>query len=178
MLENQKNVKSRSDKGYHAVPPPYTGNYIPPKPDLMFIDEQVKSKYVDVVFNDSSSAVKTIESKFESVDVKNKGVYSTVETKPVRKNNFSPPIIENWNSDDESEVEFEHKVEVKTVRPCIKKIKYVKTVKEKVEKGNPLQKEYKEKGVIDSGCSRHMTENKCYLTDYEEYDGGFVSFGD
>nr|GEW74343.1 hypothetical protein [Tanacetum cinerariifolium] len=40
------------------------------------------------------------------------------------------------------------------------------------------QKEYKEKGVIDSGCSRHMTGNKCYLTDYEDYDGGFVSFGD
>ncbi|GKD18098.1 putative ribonuclease H-like domain-containing protein [Tanacetum coccineum] len=30
--------------------------------------------------------------------------------------------------------------------------------------GNPQQKEYKEKGVIDSGCSRHMTRNKCYLT--------------
>nr|GFB79145.1 ribonuclease H-like domain-containing protein [Tanacetum cinerariifolium] len=44
--------------------------------------------------------------------------------------------------------------------------------------GNPHQKEYKEKGVIDSGCSRHMTGNKCYLTDYEDYDGGFVSFGD
>ncbi|GKF95342.1 hypothetical protein Tco_0288077 [Tanacetum coccineum] len=44
--------------------------------------------------------------------------------------------------------------------------------------GNPHQKEYKEKGVIDSGCSRHMTGNKCYLTEYEDYDGGFVSFGD
>nr|GEX13438.1 hypothetical protein [Tanacetum cinerariifolium] len=44
--------------------------------------------------------------------------------------------------------------------------------------GNPQQKEYKEKGVIDSGCSRHMTGNKCYLTDYEDYDGRFVSFGD
>ncbi|GKA10572.1 putative ribonuclease H-like domain-containing protein [Tanacetum coccineum] len=44
--------------------------------------------------------------------------------------------------------------------------------------GNPQQKEYKEKGVIDSGCSRHMTGNKCYLTEYEDYDGGFVSFGD
>ncbi|GJV05654.1 hypothetical protein Tco_1343310 [Tanacetum coccineum] len=39
-------------------------------------------------------------------------------------------------------------------------------------------KEYKEKGVIDSGCSRHMTGNKCYLDEYEDYDGGFVSFGD
>ncbi|GKF44468.1 hypothetical protein Tco_0131020, partial [Tanacetum coccineum] len=43
---------------------------------------------------------------------------------------------------------------------------------------NPLQKEYKEKGVINSGCSRHMTGNKCYLIEYEDYDGGFVSFGD
>nr|GEY01564.1 hypothetical protein [Tanacetum cinerariifolium] len=40
------------------------------------------------------------------------------------------------------------------------------------------EKEYKEKGVIDSGCSRHMTRKKCYLTDFEAYDGGFVSFGD
>ncbi|GJY44467.1 putative ribonuclease H-like domain-containing protein [Tanacetum coccineum] len=44
--------------------------------------------------------------------------------------------------------------------------------------GNPQQKEYKEKGVIDSGFSRHMTGNKCYLTEYEYYDGGFVSIGD
>ncbi|GJW43012.1 ribonuclease H-like domain-containing protein, partial [Tanacetum coccineum] len=44
--------------------------------------------------------------------------------------------------------------------------------------GNPQQKEYKKKGVIDSGCFRHMTGNKCYLNEYEDYDGGFVSFGD
>ncbi|GJX06961.1 ribonuclease H-like domain-containing protein [Tanacetum coccineum] len=34
----------------------------------------------------------------------------------------------------------------------------------------------KDKGVIDSGCSRHMTGNRSYLTDYEEIDGGFVAF--
>ncbi|GJS60721.1 uncharacterized mitochondrial protein-like protein [Tanacetum coccineum] len=31
--------------------------------------------------------------------------------------------------------------------------------------------------VIDSGCSRHMTGNMSYLTDYEEIDGGYVAFG-
>nr|GEZ85752.1 ribonuclease H-like domain-containing protein [Tanacetum cinerariifolium] len=96
----------------------------------MFIDEQVKSEYVDVVSNVSSSVVKTVD----SVDVKNKGVYSTVETKPVKKNSFSSLIIEDWISDDESEVEFEPKVEDKTVRPSIKKIKFVKPASEKVEK--------------------------------------------
>ncbi|GJR53051.1 putative ribonuclease H-like domain-containing protein [Tanacetum coccineum] len=42
--------------------------------------------------------------------------------------------------------------------------------------GNP-HLELKEKGVINSGCSRHMTGNKSYLSNYEEIDGGFVAFG-
>ncbi|GJR43086.1 putative ribonuclease H-like domain-containing protein [Tanacetum coccineum] len=32
-------------------------------------------------------------------------------------------------------------------------------------------------GVIDSRCSRHMTGNMSYLTDYEEIDGEYVAFG-
>ncbi|GKD27879.1 hypothetical protein Tco_1234093, partial [Tanacetum coccineum] len=32
-------------------------------------------------------------------------------------------------------------------------------------------------GVIDSGCSRHMTGNMSYLTDYKEINGGYVAFG-
>nr|GEU86449.1 hypothetical protein [Tanacetum cinerariifolium] len=113
LLEIQENVKSRSDKGYHTVPPPYIRNYIPPKPDLIFIDEQVKSESVDIVSNASSSVVKTVELKVESVDVKTKGVYNTVETKPIRKNNFSLPVIEDWNSDNESEYDCDKRV----VRP-------------------------------------------------------------
>nr|GEW80007.1 ribonuclease H-like domain-containing protein [Tanacetum cinerariifolium] len=31
--------------------------------------------------------------------------------------------------------------------------------------------------IRDSGCSRHMTGNISYLSDYEPYDGGYVSFG-
>nr|GEX13882.1 ribonuclease H-like domain, reverse transcriptase, RNA-dependent DNA polymerase [Tanacetum cinerariifolium] len=42
--------------------------------------------------------------------------------------------------------------------------------------GNP-QQELQEKGVIDSGCSRHMTGNMLYLSKYEEIDGGYVAFG-
>nr|GEW40521.1 hypothetical protein [Tanacetum cinerariifolium] len=33
------------------------------------------------------------------------------------------------------------------------------------------------KGVIDSGCSRHMTGNMSFLTDYKEINGGYVAFG-
>ncbi|GJU99456.1 hypothetical protein Tco_1328727 [Tanacetum coccineum] len=45
-----------------------------------------------------------------------------------------------------------------------------------LDHGNP-QQDLKNKGVIDSGCSRHMTGNKYYLTDYEKIDEGFVAFG-
>nr|GFB93055.1 ribonuclease H-like domain-containing protein [Tanacetum cinerariifolium] len=34
-----------------------------------------------------------------------------------------------------------------------------------------------DKGYWDSGCSRHMTGNMSYLSEYEPYDGGYVSFG-
>nr|GEY22791.1 ribonuclease H-like domain-containing protein [Tanacetum cinerariifolium] len=34
-----------------------------------------------------------------------------------------------------------------------------------------------DKGYWDSGCSRHMTSNISYLSDYEPFDGGYVSFG-
>nr|GEU53290.1 putative ribonuclease H-like domain-containing protein [Tanacetum cinerariifolium] len=41
--------------------------------------------------------------------------------------------------------------------------------------GNP-QYALKDKGVIDSGCSRHMTGNMSYLSDFEEINGGYVAF--
>nr|GEW31029.1 putative ribonuclease H-like domain-containing protein [Tanacetum cinerariifolium] len=43
-------------------------------------------------------------------------------------------------------------------------------------KGNP-QIDLQVKGVNDSGCSRHMTGNMPYFTDYEEINGGYVAFG-
>ncbi|GJY00321.1 ribonuclease H-like domain-containing protein, partial [Tanacetum coccineum] len=258
ILENQEYNKSKSDKGYLVVPPPYTRNFIPSKPDLMFMDEIVKSENIDIITIVTPSNVKKVESNHEFADVKYND--DAVEPKTVRKNSFGPSVIEDWNSNDDSEVEFIPNVMDKTVRPSTKKINFVKSARETVEKvetpkqnkhyprgnqrnwnnlmsqrlgsdfkminkacficgsfehlhyvcakrvkdttarnravvsknkekgvnavkasacwGNPQQKEYKEKGVIDSGCSRHMTGNKCYLTEYEDYDGGFVFFGD
>nr|GEU29544.1 uncharacterized mitochondrial protein AtMg00810-like [Tanacetum cinerariifolium] len=46
----------------------------------------------------------------------------------------------------------------------------------KFDYGN-LQMDLQDKGVIDSGCSRHMTGNMSYLTDYKEIDRGYATFG-
>nr|GEX05275.1 hypothetical protein [Tanacetum cinerariifolium] len=35
-------------------------------------------------------------------------------------------------------------------------------------------KALKDKGIVDSGCSRHMTGNKAHLADYQEFKGGFL----
>ncbi|GJV86166.1 ribonuclease H-like domain-containing protein [Tanacetum coccineum] len=40
--------------------------------------------------------------------------------------------------------------------------------------GHP-QKE--DQGYVDSGCSRHMTGNMSYLSDFKKFDGGYVTFG-
>ncbi|GJT53751.1 retrovirus-related pol polyprotein from transposon TNT 1-94 [Tanacetum coccineum] len=79
VFDSQENDRYKTSEGYHAVPLPYTGNFMPPKSDLVLADED------EYVFSDG---------------------YPTTELKGKR--------------------------------------------------------------VIDSGCSRHMTGNKSYLSDYEE----------
>nr|GFA84126.1 ribonuclease H-like domain-containing protein [Tanacetum cinerariifolium] len=46
----------------------------------------------------------------------------------------------------------------------------------KASAGTP-QQALKDKGVIDSRCSRHMTGNMSYLSDFEELNEGYVAFG-
>nr|GFC99478.1 ribonuclease H-like domain-containing protein [Tanacetum cinerariifolium] len=42
--------------------------------------------------------------------------------------------------------------------------------------GDP-QDALKDQGYFDSVCSRHMTGNISYLTDFNEHDGGYAAFG-
>ncbi|GKB35091.1 hypothetical protein Tco_0880033 [Tanacetum coccineum] len=34
-----------------------------------------------------------------------------------------------------------------------------------------------DKGFVDSGCSRHMTGNIAHLSDFKDFNGGYVTFG-
>ncbi|GJW88878.1 putative ribonuclease H-like domain-containing protein [Tanacetum coccineum] len=88
------------------VPPPYTGNFMPPTPDLSFIglDEFVNKPVVENC----------------------KAMSSEEEPKVVRKNDDAP-CIEEWVSDDEEEDVSQPKIEKKTVRPSIVKKEFVKS---------------------------------------------------
>ncbi|GJV86846.1 hypothetical protein Tco_1530784 [Tanacetum coccineum] len=102
--------KSGSDKAYHAVSPPLTGNFIPRKPNLTFIDEIVESENLDVTIVVTPSNDKTVT---------NRDISNTVESNAVRMDNTSAPIIEDWNSDDESEIDY-------TIVPSIEKTRSVR----------------------------------------------------
>ncbi|GJS73970.1 putative ribonuclease H-like domain-containing protein [Tanacetum coccineum] len=105
MLENQENNKSKYDKGYHAVSATFYRNSFPSNLKIMFMDEIVESENMDVITIVTPSNGKKVESNHETDDVKSNG--DAVEPKTVRKNNFRPPVIEDWNSDDDSPKESE-----------------------------------------------------------------------
>nr|GEW68739.1 hypothetical protein [Tanacetum cinerariifolium] len=52
----------------------------------------------------------------------------------------------------------------------------LKVTTAKAQVGNP-QYALKDKGVIDSGCSRNMTGNMSYLCDFQKLNGRYVAFG-
>ncbi|GJY39894.1 putative ribonuclease H-like domain-containing protein [Tanacetum coccineum] len=102
-----------------------------------------------------------------------KTTHSTVK-RPIHKNTTFK------NSNFNQRVNTVKDKNVNTVRPkaVVNALKVVvNAVKgNNVNAGNP-QMDLQDQGVIDSGCSRYMTGNMSYLTDYEEIDGGYVAFG-
>nr|GEU68878.1 hypothetical protein [Tanacetum cinerariifolium] len=228
LIDSQIVDKYKIGLGYHVVPPLYTGNFMQPKPDLTFPN---KDEYIcETVVSESEAS----ESVVESSEPKTSKV-DTSKTKPseVETKSFSEPLIEDWVSDSEDEVEAKPKIEEKTVKTSFVKIKFVKP-KEQVKcprkttvnhtenhrqsihstrvknsnfdkrvttvrfnkvttarpkavvsvvKRNPVNTilgnkvDLNEQGVIETGCTRHMTGNMSYLTNYEEIDGGYVAFG-
>ncbi|GKC10884.1 putative ribonuclease H-like domain-containing protein [Tanacetum coccineum] len=69
VFDSQVNDMYKTGEGYHAVPPPYTGNFMPPKPDLVLadVDKYVVSKSVTSVPTIATSEAKTSKSKPKSV---------------------------------------------------------------------------------------------------------------
>nr|GEW63081.1 hypothetical protein [Tanacetum cinerariifolium] len=108
VLENQENDKT--SEGYHAVPPPYTGNFMSPKPNLVLANEHVVSESVTSQPNIAKNKVKTSETTLKNV---------------------SAPITEDSVSDSEDEDAIETESNqikpsfAKLIKKCDKKKKMV-----------------------------------------------------
>nr|GEW65784.1 ribonuclease H-like domain, reverse transcriptase, RNA-dependent DNA polymerase [Tanacetum cinerariifolium] len=256
----------QSGNGYHVVPPPYTGTFMPPKPDLVFNNAPIDVETDHPVF--------TVKLSLTKPDQDLSHTYRP-----------SAPIIKDWVSDseDESETKTPQNVpsfvqpneQVKSPKPSFQhvetstspanskttilkpksngkrrnrkacfvcksldhlikdcdyhekkmaqtnarnhapkgahqhyakmslinpqkhvvptavvlmlldqllmmspksRVTAVKALMVNAAKGNP-QHTLKDNEVIDSGCSRHMTGNMSYLSDFKELNGGYVAFG-
>nr|GEY13489.1 hypothetical protein [Tanacetum cinerariifolium] len=92
-------------------------------------------------------------------------------------------VFKSKESNCEDEYVFEPKEEKKTLKPSLEKIKFVNARNTSVENENKAEnlgssvRVLGDQGIFESGCSRYMTGNKSYLTDYQEIDSGFVEFG-
>ncbi|GJU97826.1 hypothetical protein Tco_1327097 [Tanacetum coccineum] len=106
-------------ENYNAAPPPYTGNFMPPTPDLSFtgLDEFVNKHVVENY----------------------KAMSSKEEPKVVRKYDDAPSI-EKWVLDDEEENVTQPKTKKKIVRPSIVKNEFVKSKQQEKLLGKPLNK--------------------------------------
>ncbi|GJS38275.1 hypothetical protein Tco_0563318 [Tanacetum coccineum] len=102
--------KCKISLGYNAVPPPYIGNFMPPKPDLSFSGLEE--------FTSEPIVIKPIVEKSEAKA-------SEAKPKVVRKSNGAL-IIEDWVSDSEEEDVPQAKIEKKSVKPSFAKIEFVK----------------------------------------------------
>nr|GEV70432.1 reverse transcriptase domain-containing protein [Tanacetum cinerariifolium] len=71
---NQANDRYKADEGYHAVPPPYTGNFMPPRPDMSFagLDDSVFKSAINETVT-SVHETKTSASKTSKELITNSG---------------------------------------------------------------------------------------------------------
>ncbi|GJY57745.1 ribonuclease H-like domain-containing protein [Tanacetum coccineum] len=109
------NDRFKTGEEFHAVPPPYTGNYMPPRPDLSFVglDESV---FQSAVRNTTTSVPKTET----SISKTSKDIVEKPKT--VRP---SAPIIEEWDTDSDNDSVFRPKSD--QTKPKFTKINFVKS---------------------------------------------------
>ncbi|GKD24991.1 putative ribonuclease H-like domain-containing protein [Tanacetum coccineum] len=180
---------SKADR-YHAVPPPIIGNFLTPRADISFagLDEYairkkiIKSKTTEL--NADTSKSKTSETVDDEDDVSEVSPVKTNETQTAKTQ-----VDKTGQTSKKAGIGFK-KIKAyfvcKSTDHLIKdcdfydkkspepKLKNVVNNGQRV--GNP-EMFLQVHAVVDSGCSSHMTGNKAYLLNYEDYNEGFVAFG-
>ncbi|GJV80661.1 putative ribonuclease H-like domain-containing protein [Tanacetum coccineum] len=182
LLGSQITNKSKKGLGYSVVPPPHPLIYNRPKkldlsysgldkfkePEFKGYGSEVKqvskdtSSFVESSLNVNKETVFPVDKKVESVKPKN-------HEKPVKK---SVRVNYNYTT---------NRTHLNAQRNMVPRAVLMKTglktfnTARTVNTAHP--KSIDDIGFVDSGCSRNMTGNIAYLSDFKEFDEYYVTFG-
>ncbi|GJT40833.1 ribonuclease H-like domain-containing protein [Tanacetum coccineum] len=174
LLEVTVTDKSKKGFGYNSVPSPHPLILNRPTPLDLSYSGLAEFKQPEENTDDSlTQQPKTVtETSFVKSPLKANKAWKEkffypannvrVEEPTKARENTDAPIIEDWVSNDKEEVEPIPKEEKKTAIPTATKKDLVKTDK-------PSRRSVR--------CSRHMSGNIAHLSDFKDFNGGYVTFG-
>ncbi|GJX08257.1 hypothetical protein Tco_0196189 [Tanacetum coccineum] len=177
LLKSQMSAKDKSGlglqmlKGMHAVPSPMTGNNMPQKSDfgideLNFTYGQKQSKTSESTANtsDFDSCKSNSRSMSQVKQQQTKFWEKTSNRTTAPKANFANNKVNTAGDKTVSAVRGNRETAIKALAGCNWRSKRYYW-----NKDDP-QKALKNKGIVDSGSSRHITRNKAYLIEYQDYN--------
>nr|GFA44745.1 ribonuclease H-like domain-containing protein [Tanacetum cinerariifolium] len=151
LIESQITDNSKTGlrfTSYNVVVPPPTGLFAPPSIDLSNygLEEFQHSEFKGYGPKDSKSVC--------------------IDTSNENKKDLDASIIEDWISDNDEDESEEMVLKSENVQH--------KNEHANQPRNCTLQDALKDHGYFDSGCSRHMTRNISYLTNFKEHDEGVL----
>ncbi|GKD73163.1 hypothetical protein Tco_1331445 [Tanacetum coccineum] len=206
LLGSQITDKSKKGLGYNVIPPPHPLIYNRPKKlDLSYsgLDEFKEPEFKGYGSENSKQESNIVCDK-KSDDSKENSDDSLVKEQVSK--DTSSFVESSLNVDKETVFPVDKKVEfVKPKnheKPVKKSVRYAEMYRSQTPRGNQRnwngQKsnqlgsdfvmynkacficgsfDHDDTGFVDSGCSRYMTGNIAYLSNFNEFVGGYVTFG-
>ncbi|GKA34775.1 putative ribonuclease H-like domain-containing protein [Tanacetum coccineum] len=137
--------------GMHVVPSPMTGNYMPSGPDIEIVTYRSGLLLLSLGVSRNQIGKETIKNQF---------THSQKPKVDKKELGYGFTVVIG-----------DHKDTTGTMSP--------NTMVDPVLEIDYPHRSLKNKGIVDSGCFRHMTGNKAYLAEFQDFNGGVwpVAFG-
>ncbi|GJV19450.1 hypothetical protein Tco_1368470 [Tanacetum coccineum] len=137
--------------GMHVVPLPMTGNYMPSGPDIEIVTYRSGLLLLSLGVSRNQIGKETIKNQF---------THSQKPKVDKKELGYGFTVVIG-----------DHKDTTGTMSP--------NTMVDPVLEIDYPHRSLKNKGIVDSGCFRHMTGNKAYLAEFQDFNGGVwpVAFG-
>ncbi|GJS69768.1 putative ribonuclease H-like domain-containing protein [Tanacetum coccineum] len=192
-------------EGMHVVPPPMTGNYMPFGPEIEVDYSHLSEPVVNESNVEYQPKVWSNAPIIEEYESNSEDEYVSIPTKQQETPSFANQQVKTPRENVKSQFTHSQKPKVDkkdlgygfTLVLLGEKGKLLLSPQQVVIRDHKdttgiispntmvdpvLEIDYphralKNKGIVDSGCSRHMTGNKAYLAEFQDFNGGPVAFG-